>query len=52
MEGDASILSGRDVLESKSMQRDFVVTNLPSTAGGMGLIPGRGTKIPTCCRAK
>ena len=27
------------------------VKNLPSKAGDAGLIPGRGTYGPTCCRA-
>ena len=27
-----------------------MVKTLPSNAGGMGLIPGQGTKIPACCR--
>ena len=35
--------------------RDFpggpVVKNPPCSAGEVGLIPGQGTKIPTCCRA-
>ena len=28
--------------------RSQVVKNLPFNAGDMGLIPGRGTKVPTC----
>ena len=29
-----------------------MVKTLPSNAGGVGLIPGLGTKIPTCLAAK
>ena len=28
-----------------------MVKNLPYNARDMGLIPGQGTKIPTCCGA-
>ena len=47
------MISGK-ILMFKTNSRDFscgpVVKNLPSNAGDVGLIPGRGIKIPHAAR--
>ena len=39
-------------IKMKGLPGSSVVKTLPSKAGGMGLIPGQGTKIPHASRAK
>ena len=51
-QGPVTLASNQRHLKKKTQTRDFpdpVVKTSPSNAGGLGLIPGQGTKIPPVC---